>query len=161
MGKIKNAKDILNEKGYVQNKFNTNAFMDLVASMFASLPIQGVITLKSVRFVADFYNITPDEREQGFFVLHDDMKNIVRKYNELLLNEDMKYTYNFQERMSFFDESQKLFEEYGNVVYLKENTIYIDQPFFKNAASALRVIGGYVVQRRVSHGDPYYEVMLI
>lgn len=159
MGKIRNAKDILNEKGYVQNKFNTNAFLELVANLFTELPVEGIITLKSVRFVENYYSITSTEREQGFFILHNDMKDIARKYH--ILNFDYDLELDVFKKPGIQNEMDKLKEKYGNVVYLEDNTIYIDQPFFKNAASALRIIGGYVVQRRVSKGEPFYEVMLI
>lgn len=284
MNKIITAKDILKQKGYVQNKFDANGLINIVAEMFMKLSINGCITIKGIRFVDNNIPLDIANKNAGFYFLNKGYEEIQCQYKKLInehakikqnldfseklydkkedelfdkvwnqtqwffsrtiqnwhpteqqkkfsmlevLTEGIKeieqrkaYNNNYENALSLLTRSiQSFMDKYSNLpkvkisnafIYMmtkklqngdkllaqletccmqyyelldKENsleleledyqednkvildmkpfTIYIDQPFFNNAANVLKMIGGYVVQRRESHGVPYYEVMLI
>lgn len=86
MSKIVTAKDILREKGYIQNKFDTNGFTNVVAGMFKELPVNGCITLIGIRFVDTILPMDIRDDKKGFYYLTPEYKKIQEKY--LVLNED-------------------------------------------------------------------------
>lgn len=51
MGKLLQAKDLLKEKGYVENKFDTNGFMELVSEWFRSQDVKAKLLIRPRRFV--------------------------------------------------------------------------------------------------------------
>ena len=51
MGKILTAKEILEKNGYVENKFDTNGFLELVGKWFSENKIEDKLLIISKRFI--------------------------------------------------------------------------------------------------------------
>lgn len=59
------------------------------------------------------------------------------------------------------DDIYKFEQENYYDININDNTIFIDKPFFVNAAGMLRVMGGYIVERQMWKKVSYYVVTLI
>ena len=55
MGKILTAQDLLKEKGYIEEKFDTNGFLQCVADWFRSHNIEDKLIIRPKRFI-EMYN---------------------------------------------------------------------------------------------------------
>lgn len=254
MNKIITAKDILKQKGYVQNKFDTNGFIQIVADMFGNLPVEGILYLYSVRFVEKDFPLTKEENSRGYYYLTDEYKKIQEEYAALkkqyneslnateafspriekicdeiekkmrkqmdlhrkqLINQVIKCPEEYLPALNFVSDKIDMFlyginctadllysvlkkyyakadillrsllrryneyhaleeaqdnlenklDEYSSknepILQLKPHSVYIDDPFFANAASVLRTMCGYVVERKVRKGQKLYEVKLV
>lgn len=254
MNKIITAKDILKQKGYVQNKFDTNGFIQVVADMFGDLPVEGILHLYCVRFVEKDFPLTKEENSRGYYYLTDENKKIQnefatlkKKYDEsintteafspkigkicdeiekkmrkqmdlprkhlidkvdkcpeeyqpalsyvsdeialllygvnctpdllysvlkkyyakadILLNRLVKRYDKYHALEKAQEELEKKVNDYASkydpILQLKPNSVYIDDPFFTNAASVLRTMCGYVVERKVRKGQKMYDVKLV
>lgn len=51
MGKILTAQDLLKEKGYIEEKFDTNGFLQCVADWFRSHNIEDKLIIRPKRFI--------------------------------------------------------------------------------------------------------------
>lgn len=156
MTKIISAQSILKEKGYVQNKFDTNGFMQVVAKFFLDNSVESKLLLVPYRFLDikrdrgegfDTENplrITPEEEKLGY-------KDQTAK-NEI--GEPAYVRWGFENDF----EELRLEQEYGIAF---DPRIIIDKPFFENAAATLRLMGGYVVEKQMMKRRKVYWVTLV
>lgn len=152
MTKIMSAQSILKEKGFVQNKFDTNGFMDAVGWYFLENGVKDKLLLVPFRFLdisTDWecpynpFNITEEEEKLGYKAQTErDGRGRVKFIVDLFDNE---------------------FEEYRNEqdAGLLVPRIIVDKPFFENAAATLRLMGGYVVEKQMKKKRKLYWVTLI
>lgn len=127
--KITTAQDIIKQKGIVLSKFDTNAFLELVADFFVRNDPK-----KTLRVVAkDMYG-RPDYPKGGFMDLTNTDFDTIYKRME---NKKDPFTYSDYQDATYFN---KLWVSYVP-------TIFVDKPFEKNVIYALRTLGGYVVKK--------------
>lgn len=156
MGKILSAQSILKQKGFVQNKFDTNGFMNAVAEYFMKYSVDSRLLLLPCRFLDiqrgkgedgedlfNTYHITPEEEKLGYKVQTDKDKDGMPLFGKELYEKD------FREYRVELD------------MYILRPRIIIDKPFFENAAGLLRVMGGYVVEKWMKNKIKRYDVTLI
>lgn len=145
MGKIISAQSILKQKGFQQTKFDTAGFMDAVAQFFIRNEVSASLRLLGVSFIQ--YPDMPDDQE-----FSDDDPN---------LDMDIHMS---DKKKGWKDQYEE--DEDGDLLYVKKipfdimktdldmgilgPRILVDKPFLKNAASLLRLMGGYVVEKKKS-----------
>lgn len=118
------AQSILQEKGFQQNKFDTNGFCELVGNFFLNHEVKDTITLIPQRFIEK-----EDAPECGYIdATADDywQKQIEDPNNPV---------------------------DFGFYLLMKSHgctkpAIYVDEPFIKNCAHLLALMGGYVVKKQ-------------
>lgn len=152
MTKIMSAQSILKEKGFVQNKFDTNGFMNAVGRYFLENGVEDKLLLVPFRFLdisadGDFpynpFNITDEEEKLGYKAQTErDGRGRVKYIVDLFEN-------NFEEYRKEQDAG------------LLVPRIIVDKPFFENAAATLRLMGGYVVEKQMKKKRKLYWVTLI
>lgn len=152
MAKIINAQAILREKGFVQTKFSTHKFMEDVAAFFMDNSVESRLLLVPFRFLdinrdsAGYWNpycVTEEEEQQGYKAQTEKDST----GNPAWIREAIR-------------ESWELYREQEQAGLARFRFI-IDRPFFENAAGLLRVMGGYVVERKMRKRMKTYEVTLI
>lgn len=154
MKKLISAQSILREKGFVQSKFDTNGFMQAVGQFFLDNSVQARLLLVPFRFLDirhdepyDHYNnafgITPDEEKLGY---------------KVQTARNSKGNIDFIEAMFEGDFDEYAYERDAGILFPR---IIIDKPFFENAASLLRLMGGFVVEKQVKKKRKLYWVTLI
>lgn len=159
MANIINAQAILKEKGFVQNKFDTNGFMNAVADFFIENNVESRLLLIPFRFLDiqreiikgtnveynkyNPFDVTRDEERLGYKV-----QTTKNKYGELEYARSM-INYDFEA----YQNQQKA----GLVV----PRIIVDKPFFENAAGLLRVMAGYIVEKQMKKRTKLYWVTLV
>ena len=153
MGKIITAKDLLKEKGFVPNKFDTTGFMNAVAGYFSERDVNSRLVVLRTRFVDiktgeevermkkdgeygwdrhEYLNLSDEDRERGWKTMNID------------LDEWIKY--------SIRNYGAEGFSDYASEI--KKRTLYsstyiiVDNPFYENSLSMLRIMGGYVVEKK-------------
>lgn len=156
MGKILSAKSILKQKGYVQNKFDTEGFMNAVAEYFLKNSVEFRLLLFPYRFLNiewgagengedkfNMFNITQEEGKLGYKVQTEIAGDGVAKFAHELFEND--------------------FDEYRleRDMDILRPRIIVDKPFFENAAGLLRVMGGFVVEKWTKNKIKRYDVTLI
>lgn len=157
MGRIISAQSILKQKGFVQNKFDTNGFMNAVGQYFLDNTVESRLLLFPSRFLDidrtpdeegcetnNPYDITPENERLGYQVeVERNPATGELVFAEQALKKDF-WLFNAQKNMG-----------------LLVPRIIIDKPFFENAAGVLRVMGGYVVEKRVTKKLKTYIVTLV
>jgi hypothetical protein len=158
MTKIISASAILKQKGFVQKKFDTSGFMNAVAQYFLKNQISSHLYLFEFSFV-EFPDCDSEEELQD-------------EYNRC----SVFRVFNADKEVGWKAECD--FNEDGNLVYATQYPyttvmdmrdmgillprILIDKPFFKNAAEMLRLMGGYVVEKKkIKRYINAYDVSLI
>lgn len=158
MTKIISASAILKQKGFVQKKFDTSGFMNAVAQYFIKNQISSHLYLIEYSFVH-----CPD---------CDSEEELPEEYKRFSLF----HVFNADKELGWKAECD--FNEDGNLVYATQYPyqtvmdmrdlglllprIIVDKPFFKNAAGMLRLMGGYVVEKRkIKRCINMYDVSLI
>lgn len=157
MGKIISAQSILKQKGFVQNKFDTNGFMNAVGQYFLDNTVESRLLLFPCRFLDidrtldgdgeetwNPYDITPESERLGYQVEVE--RNPAT--GELVFAEKAL-------KKNFW----MLKAQNDSGVLMPR--IIIDKPFFENAAGVLRVMGGYVVEKNVTKKLKTYIVTLV
>lgn len=161
MGKILRVQDILKQKGFVQKKFDTNGFMNAVGEYFLNNPVESRLLLVPYRFLdidrtdeeyGNPFGITEEEEKLGYKVQTETVL-----YTLSSLGKQIRIAKFLQEAMENDDTQFRLNTEYG----IGSPRIIIDKPFFENAAGALRVMGGYVVEKEMKKRHKLYWVTLV
>lgn len=148
------AQSILKQKNFEQKKFSTNDFLAAVGEYFLANSVKSRLLLVSCRFVdvdleqhpysgLNPFGITEAEAEAGF--KNDTAQN---SKGELL----------FANMMWDMDFSMFQAQRQAGLIVPR---FVIDKPFFENAAGLLRVMGGYVVEKRTVKRRKLYWVSLI
>lgn len=152
MGKIITAKDLLKEKGFVLNKFDTTGFMSAVAGYFSERDVNSRLIVLRMRFVDiktgeevermkkdgeygwdrhEYWNLSEEDRERGWKTMNIDF------------DEEFEY--------SLRNYGSEGFSNYASGIkeFVRYSTTYIvvDKPFYENSLSMLRIMGGYVVEK--------------
>ena len=158
MTKIISASAILKQKGFVQKKFDTSGFMNAVAQYFLKNHISSHLYLFEFSFVE-----CPDCDSEEELQEEYKRRSVFRVFNadkevgwkaECDFNEDGNLVYATQ-------------YPYTTVMDMRDMgillpRILIDKPFFKNAAEMLRLMGGYVVEKKkIKRYINAYDVSLI
>lgn len=157
MNKIISAQSILKQKGFVQNKFDTNGFMQAVGQYFLDNSVEAKLLLVPFRFLDikrevidgiecetfNPFHIEKDEEAVGYKVQTATNSAGEIAYARLLFEFDFD---NFQQQ-----------REAGILV----PRIVVDRPFFENAAATLRLMGGYVVEKQTKKKRKLYWVSLL
>lgn len=161
MGKILSAQSILKQKGFVQNKFDSNGFMNAVGEYFLKNPVESRLLLVPYRFLdidrtdeqhGNIFGITEEEEKLGYKVQTETVPytlsgigkqiRIAKFLKEAMENDNLQWRFN---------------TDYG----IGAPRIIIDKPFFENAAGLLRVMGGYVVEKEMKKRHKLYWVTLV
>lgn len=150
------AKDILRSKEYVAPKFDTAKFIQAVGEYFSNNDVKSKILLIPFRFIDVEWEYCPEV---------EDTLAMNCPYDLSLTDRDRCYKAELE-----VDECGRLVaaeyyamdnrnrqEEAGILV----PRIIIDKPYFENAAQMLRVMGGYVVEKRMKKRVKLYTVSLI
>ena len=153
MGKIITAKDLLKEKGFVLNKFDTTGFMNTVAEYFSERDINSKLVVFLQRFLDiktyeevermktdgeygwdyhEYWNLSDDDRERGWKFMNIDSD---KAFEYSLRNYGSEGFSNYASRIS------------SHVLY-SSTYIVVDKPFYENSLSMLRIMGGYVVEKK-------------
>lgn len=176
MAKIQTAKEILEKKGYVENKFDTEGFMKIVNEWFLSHNLNAKLSIFSARFI-DIEN-SPSSGYDDTWLYTDDEILASKGREALEQRKNKKYPYkyksirNVREKivgvegvplgLTDFKVYRKVMREINadpNAIkkYTFERSyeekeeyvgIFVDEPFIKNAVFALKVLAGYVVIRQ-------------
>lgn len=157
MGKIISAQQILKEKGYVQNKFDTAGFINAVGEYFLANSVESRLLLVPYRFLD--INRTPDEDGKETF-------NLFR-----VTEEEQKLGYKVQTEMDKVNGCPAYLVELNKTDWemfrwnldagIAQPRIIVDRPFFENAAGMLRLMGGYVVEKQMKKKRKLYWVTLV
>lgn len=154
MGKIITAKDLLKEKGFALNKFDTAGFMNAVAGYFSERDINSKLVLYRLRFIDvktieevermkkdgeygwdyhEYWNLSDDDRESG--------------WKTMSIDSDEMFDYSCRNYGSegFSDFA---FKNHGSTLPFSSTYIVVDKPFYENSLSMLRIMGGYVVEKK-------------
>lgn len=152
MARITTAQDILKEKGYQSAKFDTNGFLEAVAVFFRANKIESKLLVINRRFVDSKTDEEIEElRKQG-----EEDYLWRRCYEEALL-----WRVSDTERARGW-KAQFKEEEYEADSYIRARPrIIVDTPYFSNALSLLRIMGGYVVEKKKKGGFYTAEVSLL
>lgn len=158
MTKIISANAILKEKGFIKKKFDTSGFMNAVALYFMNNHINSHLYLFECSFV-DY----PDCDSEKDLTKEIDMSSIFHVFNadkevgwraECDFNENGSLVYSTK----YPNTTVEIMREIGILV----PRILVDKPFFKNAAGMLRLMGGYVVEKKkIRRYINVYDVSLI
>jgi hypothetical protein len=157
MTKFIQAKDILKAKNFIQNRFDTNGFLNEVAQFFLENEVNATLYILSERFV----DIDPDNESQKEYRI-EYQKGIITQ-------EDKDKGYKAVMETIAFDQSHyKDWGDSGINYYWRDveqgyfrPRIIIDKPFVRNAVFALRTLAGYTVERVRKRGETHYEVTLV
>lgn len=158
MTKLISAQTILKEKGFVQNKFDTNGFMQAVGQYFLENSIESKLLLIPSRFI---------EIDKEVYIEGKTYKNPLE-----ITDDDIKVGYKVQTEMDkkypqwaawLIDLNKRNADLTWAQVHLDISypRIIIDKPFFENAAATLRLMGGYVVEKQMKKRQKRYWVTLI
>ncbi len=169
MAKITTAQDLLKEKGYVANKFDTNGFLEAVADYFREHEVKDKLLLVSYRFL-DVK--TDDEILELAMKTKEDWSVFSRPYKEAIywrLSTGKAGGWKAQTKDGECDNCvpagfDTLLDEYTsgfNIRDIERPRIVVDSPYFKNALSLLQIMGGYVVEKKKRHGIDTALVSLI
>lgn len=157
MTKIMNAQAILKEKGYVQNKFDTNGFLEAVADFFILNDVDSRLLLVPFRFL----DIKNGEEENGvykfynpFSIEEDEVKRGWKNQSATNKRGEPEYVTNLF--YLEFEDFQK--QKQAGIIAPR---IIVDKPFFENAAQTLRLMGGFVVEKQMKKRTKLYWVTLI
>lgn len=147
MTKLISAKKILDEKGFVMNKFDTSAFFDVVQNFFKKNDVSIDLTLVPYRFVlARKYNefdLTEEDIKRGFLPQCDTDERGELLWALKLADDDYE---------SFIQQAKK-----GLITH----RIIVDRPFIQNAAFMLQTMGGFVVEKVKLSKMQCYVVTLV
>lgn len=159
MAKIISAQSILKQKGYVQNKFDTNGFMQAVGQYFIDNSVESKLLLVPFRFLDIDRTLQDDgkERYNPFGITEEEVKvgyKVQTKMKKLECFDYPEWAYDLSK--SDWENFQKQ-EQAG----LDEPRIVVDKPFFENAAATLRLMGGYVVEKQMKKRRKLYWVTLV
>lgn len=179
MSKIIQASDILRQKGFVQTKFDTNGFINAVGKFFLANPVESKLLLVPYRFLdikvhgddpcdvvtqADLR--TMSEADKISFSTMEGITSCnpfdVEWYERLLgykAQTEMKDGEpEYVRRMIRYNFEGFQAQKDAGILFPR---IIIDKPFFENAAHLLRVMGGYIVEKRMKKRCKLYWVTLI
>lgn len=169
MAKITTAQDILKEKGYKAEKFDTNGFLDAVASYFRKHDVKDKLLIVSYRFL-DVK--TDDEILEMAINAQKDAYLFSGPYKEAIY-------WRSSTSKSGGWKSQIEEGEYDNCVPrgfdkligddisgfhirdIERPRFIVDAPYFSNAISLLQIMGGYVVEKKRRSGFNTADVTLI
>lgn len=179
MTKIISAQSILRQKGFVKKKFDTNGFMEEVGKYFLQNPVESKLLLIPYRFL-DIQVIGDDpcdvvkqedlkDMTDADKISFNNMEGITRrnpfnvKWNEHLLGYKAQTEMDGDEPRYIRDLIRYDFENFqaqkeAGILFPR---MIVDKPFFENAAGALRIMGGYIVEKRVKRRCKMYWVTLI
>ena len=160
MKKIISAQNILKQKGYVQNQFDTEGFMEAVAKFFMEHEVKDKLLLVPVRFL--------DVKPNKFYKNGQPMT--YNSYGISVKNKDKGWADQAEDKNRKWVFAKDAWGEFSYLLeenpddrrfYIDEPRIVIDKPFFKNAIFMLEVMGGYVVERDKKSRKSKYYVSLI
>lgn len=161
MKQLISAQSILKQKGYVQNKFDTNGFMQAVAQYFIDNSVESRLLLVPTRFLdidrndekyGNPFDITEEEEKRGYKVQYETVPRMLESVGvEIRVAKFMK---------DLFDNDYSQWE-INHELGIGAPRIVIDKPFFENAAASLRIMGGYVVEKEMKKRRKLYWVTLI
>lgn len=120
--RIKTAKQILEEKNYVQKKFDTIGFNDLVAKYFSENDVSATLRVVPLRFVE------LDDAPDCGFIDRTSPDYWDRAFHEGKIE--------YSELLSAIKKG------------LTTPSVAVDEPFCKNAVYMLSVMGGYIVKKK-------------
>lgn len=157
MGKIISAQSILKQKGFVQNKFDTSGFMEAVGQYFIDNKVEDRLLLVPHRFLDIDRTVGADGKETFnlFGVTEDEQKlgyKVQTAMNKLIGQPEWVVDMNKNDWERF---------RWNLEMGIAVPRIIVDKPFFENAAGLLRVMGGYVVEKRIRKKRKTYTVTLI
>ena len=169
MPKITTAQDILKEKGYKANKFDTNGFLDAVADYFRKHEVKDKLLIVSYRFL-DVK--TDDEILELALRAKEDLYVFSGPYKEALywrLSTDKSRGWKAQIGDGEYNNCvppgfDEILDDYitgFNIRDIERPRIIVDSPYFKNALSLLQIMGGYVVEKKKRSGYNTADVTLI
>ena len=178
------AKDILKEKGYVAPKFDTAGFMEEVGKYFSNSSINSKLLLIPYRFAdiewekwytdeefermkkeyEEFEEDEEIEEDEGFCITNEEYE-LTSPYNFTRADESRGYKaqtvpdnhWGIKEAKNY-SENNRIQQEAAGILVPR---IIIDKPFFENAAQMLKVMGGYVLERKMKKRVKLYYVSLI
>lgn len=134
MGKLISAKDILAQKGYQKQKFDSTGFNELVAKFFLEHEVSATILIKPVRFVE-----LNDAPPCGYI---DQLDTSIWRARIDDPNDDFTFCdYILAARKG-----------------LVRPAIVVDEPFCRNAVYMLELMGGYIVKKQ---GKGRYVISLV
>lgn len=186
MKQLISAQSILKQKGYVQNKFDTNGFMQAVAQYFIDNSVESKLLLLPFRFL----DIKVDKKNDPCqLVKKEDLSNMSVCDRMDMDRMDMDATdqtcqnpfgINWQDRLLGYKVQTEMDHKENYPVWainlgrcdwerlraqqdagFDKPRIIIDSPFFENAAGMLRIMGGFVVEPKKKKGKKLYNVMLV
>lgn len=161
MKQLISAQSILKQKGYVQNKFDTNGFMQAVAQYFIDNEVEDRLLLVSARFLdidrtneryGNFFDITEEEEKLGYKVQTETVPYMLES-----IGQEITIAKFMQELQENDYDKWRLNCDYG----IGAPRIVVDKPFFENAAATLRIMGGYVVEKEMKKRRKLYWVTLV
>lgn len=167
MGKIITAKDLLKEKGFVLNKFDTAGFMNAVAEFFSEREVNSRLFLCSLRFLdietKEGIEKMKEEGDYGWdYHEYFDLSDDERKRGWKAMTEE-RYQRSFDHYLNSYGEEgfTNGAINFINNAWLPHSFIIVDKPFYENSLSMLRIMGGYVVEKRRRGGHNTAVVSLI
>lgn len=157
MPKFMTAKDILRDKEYVAPKFDTTEFIRVVGEYFAKNDVKSKILLIPYRFI--------DIEWVKFDWSDEPMASVGCPYRLNLSDRDKCYRAELEldkwgrlDAAGSYTMSNYTRQEEAGILVPR---IIIDKPYFENAAGMLRVMGGYVVEKKMKKRVKLYTVSLI
>ena len=156
MPQFMTAKDILRNKEYVAPKFDTSKFIQAVGEYFTKKDVRSKILLIPYRFIDIEWEYCPEVNDTLAMNCPYDLSLTDRDrcYKaELEVNE-----YGRLIDAEYYTMSNRSRQEESGILVPR---IIIDKPFFENAAQMLRVMGGYVVEKKMKKRVKLYTVSLI
>lgn len=157
--KLVSAKDILAEKGYIQNKFDTAGFTDAVVRYFRKHGVEATLTVYPTRFVED-PGCYPDCGWFAYTEWTEDFKKSLEKMFEVRTIRKYGDEEDFDIRKEKKESLHYFFDFYKNDIK-KKPRIVVDEPFCNNAVQMLAIMNGFVVKSHRKNGKKEYIVSLI
>lgn len=185
MAKIISAQSILKQKGYVQNKFDTNGFMQAVGEFFLANSVESKLLLLPYRFL----DIKVDkDNDPCQLIKKEDIPNLSELERmdmdamdrQAMGHASNPYGINWESRLLGYKAQTEMDRKENYPAWavelshrdweafmeqqkagLDKPRVIIDKPFFENAAATLRLMGGYVVEKQVKKHRNLYWVTLI
>lgn len=151
------AKDILKEIGYVAPKFDSNGFLQTVGEFFLSGTVEQRLLLIPYRFANiewETLNL-PEPTDCDMSSPYGFTKEDVAKGFKA---ETATHPYWGIQAACNYDETNRVRQEEAGILVPR---IIIDKPFFENAAQMLRVMCGYIVEKKMKRHTKLYNVSLI
>lgn len=161
MKQLISAQSILKQKGYVQNKFDTNGFMQAVAQYFIDNSVESRLLLVPTRFLdidrtnekyGNFFGITEEEEKRGYKVQTETVPYMLESIGQEIT---------IAKFMQDLQENDDLAWRTNSDLGIGVPRIVVDKPFFENAAATLRIMGGYVVEKEMKKRRKLYWVTLV